>query len=139
MKALLKAIHTSLHASVQVSSRAAGGIYAGRAAQAALMPYIVWSRRSARTLSRDTGGAALERVTVRFEAYSTGAVDSAEALGAVERLFAASAPVLESGTVIQVAKAADGLRLASDTNGEGREVWRGVVDLEFMVQRDPGD
>lgn len=136
MKALLKAIRSELAASAPVNALATGGIHAGRAASSATPPYLVWGRRDSGSPQYDTGGTAVERIVVGFDAFATGAAVAAETVEAVEGLFSGAPPLLEAGTVMQVSKVGDGLVIEGGATGEAEEVWRGSLQLEFMVQRD---
>ena len=135
MKALLKAVKAELETSAALSVCASGGIYAGRAAPGASVPYLVWTRRPARPPQHSTGGIVVERATLRFEAFSTSALAAAEAAVQVGKLFIGAPPALESGSLIQVAKVRDGLSIERGVAGGGEEVWRASIDLEFMIER----
>ncbi len=135
MKALLKAVRSALEESGGLSG-AVSGIFAGRAPGDAAMPYLVWNVRGSTAPGRDTGGQVLERVTLTFEAYSAGAAAAAGAVEAAEMLFAAQAPELESGALVQVRKTAGGMTTERRLDGAGDEIWRGRLDMEFLIQRE---
>jgi hypothetical protein len=139
MKALLEAVKDRLAATGALSELASGGVFAGRAGDGAALPYLVWAAVSSGRVERNTGGTTIERRTVRFDLYTLSASDAAEVVEVIEGAFFASALTLDEGDVIVVRKARDGLALQPTATGEGEEVWRGRVEMEFVVERPAGD
>ncbi len=138
MKALLKAVRAALLADAAIVALNSGGIFTGRATDNASLPYLVVQGVGGfLPLYFTTTAIQIEHTTVRFRAWSTsaeGAVDTAER---VEALFRATNVALDSGTVICTTKSSNGIEMDPDPADRGRDVYMGIIDLDFQVQRDP--
>jgi hypothetical protein len=135
MKALLKAIHSTLRRSGGLGGLVTA-VFAGRASAAAEMPYLVWFVRGGGDVRRDTGGRTLERVTLRFEVYGRGAAEVLDAIETAEQLFVGAPPTLESGALIHVRKRRAGVAPERRVDAEGETVFRARLDLEFLIERE---
>ncbi|HPM84093.1 MAG TPA: DUF3168 domain-containing protein [Candidatus Anammoximicrobium sp.] len=137
MKSLLKAVYSRLTGS-SVAQLAPGGIHWGLAPANASMPYIVLRAVPAIAPEVDTGVEAVEQRGVRVSAFATGMATAASLLEAVEQLFVGQPLSLDTGRCMAAEKSADDLQLDPDRAEDGEEVWQGILDLAFMVQRQPG-
>ena len=137
MKALLRAIRQTLTGDGIISGLCTGGVHSGRGPDDAAMPYLVVSTAGGFLPQYYTGSQQVEHITVRFQAWSTSAETAIDTVERIESIFRNANPALDSGTVICVTKGSDGLELDPDPTDTGHDVWMGILDLDFMVQRDP--
>ncbi len=142
MISLMKAVRTRLEADVDLIAFATNGFHLGLAAENTDTPYIVWNRLSSPMPEYYTGQQQVERVAIRFEPWGPDAISVAAAIERIEGIFSISSTLtLDSGTHIQTTKSFDDISLdpmtiVLDTDSQ-HDIWHGVIDLEFMVQRNP--
>ena len=138
MKALLKAVRAALLGDVAIVALNAGGIFTGRSTDNAQLPYLVVQNLDGfLPVYFTTTSTQLEELTVRFRAWSTSAEDAVDTAERVEALFRASNVALDSGTVICTTKSTSGIAMDPDPVDRGRDVYMGIIDMVFLVQRDP--
>ena len=137
MKALIKAVRSDLLGDGVVNALCTGGIHTGRAPDTAAMPYLVLSRLGSFRPDYYTSDHQVETVTMRFQTWSWSAETAISTTERIEKLFRTTWPSLDDGTVIFVAKESDGLELDPDPDDSGNDVWQGIIDMTFLVQRDP--
>jgi len=135
--ALIKAVRHDLMGDGVIAGLCTGGIHTGRAPDTATMPYLILSRLSGFRPEYYTSDHQVEQVTMRFQTWSHVAETVLNATERVEKLFRTTWPSLDDGTVIYVSKESDGLELDPDPDDSGNDVWQGIIDMTFLVQRDP--
>ena len=138
MTPLLEAVYDQLKGDASIIAIVGSKVYFGRARDNVDLPYLVFSRQgsfppvvyTSRTLQ-------VEHIIIRFETWSIESDQAMTGVEAVEKLFRGTWPVLASGTVMQVTKQGDTLEIDPTPTSDGDDVRRGIVDMDFMIQRDP--
>jgi len=140
MTSLLKAVYQRLTTSPGVLALATGGVHWGMAPADAAMPYLVLKAAPSIAPQVNTGSDGIEQRTVRFQAYAVSMAVAGRLIEILEAEFVdnGNLPVLDSGRVMEAEKSADDLQLDPDRDEDGSEVWQGLLDIEFTVQREPG-
>jgi len=137
LKALIKAVRSDLMSDGIIAGLCTGGIHTGRAPDTAAMPYLIISRLGAFRPTYFTHAQQIEYVPLRFQAWSLSAETVISVVERIERLFRTTLPSLDDGTVMQALKDSDGLEIDPDPSDDGNDVWQGVLDMEFTIQRNP--
>ena len=101
-------------------------------------PYTVFQPLTSQGAEYDTGATATETLRGRFEVYAIGLAQARRLLRTIEAAFVLQPLTLESGTLLLATKAGDDLTIDPDRADDGSEIWHGVLDLEFLVERVPG-
>jgi len=138
MKSLLRAVRFALVSDAAIMAANTGGVFTGRALDTASLPYLVASGLSGfPPVYTTTRTIQIDHMTVRFQAWSESVDEALTTVQRVESIFRAANPVLDSGTVICVTKGSDGIEIDPDPTDSGHDVYMGIIDMEFTVQRDP--
>lgn len=139
MKALLIGVRSTLLADAALMALCAGGVHLGRAPDNDEdMPYLVMSAPGGWGPQYYTTRAMqLERVALRFHAWSVNAEAAVDIMEAVERILRTTPPILADATALDAWKTADSLEIDPDPTDTGHDVWAAVMDYEFMVARNP--
>ena len=135
MKALYKAVMVVLENGVKL----AGGIHWGRAKETSPLPYIVVTGLPSLSLVVSTSEQGIENRGVRFSVFAKTAQTCYEILASIEKLFVGRVLVLTSGKCMDCVKGSDDCSIDPDKTEEGEDVWHGVLDIDFTVQRGPGE
>ena len=135
MKALIAAVRAALEGDSVLESLAPGGIHSGRAPAGASMPYLVVTYGGASAGAYDTAGKSVRTARMRFETYSPAAAGAAETAERVVEVLEPSPPVLEAGACLAARKLGDSLALEPGPGPAGGDVWRGAVEMEFLVEQ----
>lgn len=135
MRDLLKSVWERL----QRSATFAGRSYLGLAPANAAMPYVVMEPGMSIAPDYNTGEQYMQTRTIRFSVYSTSALEAAEYVDALEATMRAATMAIDDGHVLHVMKGGDDLDLDPDRAENGQEVWHGVIDLDFRIQRSAAD
>lgn len=135
MKALIAAARNALENDSALKSLAPGGVHAGRAPARTEMPYVVTTYGGGARADYDTAGTAVSRDRLTFEIFAESAEGAAEAAERVLAVFEGSPPTLEIGTCLNATMIAEALRIEAGAGPEGTDIWRGAVEIEFMVER----
>lgn len=138
MTALLKAIYERMTACPAVLALATGGVHWGMAPAGASMPYLVLKAVPSIAPQVNTGSDGIEQRAVRFQAYAASMAVAGGIIETIEGELVNAEIVLDSGRVLAAEKSADDLQLDPDRDEDGSEVWQGLLDIEFTVQRQPG-
>jgi hypothetical protein len=135
LKALLKAVYDAL-LRAPLFATIAGGIHWGLApAEDTVFPFVILRPLATTPPDINTGDAAIEHRVVRVSIFST-SLDEVTTLleGAEDELINVDLN-LEAGYWMSGEKRADDIQLDPDRANDGSEVWQGILDIEFLVQR----
>ncbi len=133
MKALLQGIWNHL----QRPGTFAGHAHQGLAPAKPAMPYVVLEPGMSMSPDYRTDRQYMQTRTVRFSVYGTSMVTVAEWIDELESVFTSPAlpPILTSGVLLNVMKGGDDISIDPDRAEDGQEVWHGLIDLDFRIQR----
>ena len=138
MKALLKAVRTTLRGDVTLNALVTGGIYTNSTSQSATLPYLVWNHAGQYRTDVNTGQPQIEVHIIRFRTFATSIVTTADALERVEKIFFTTPlPTMDTGTVMQILREGTMIELDPDMTTHGEEVWVSTLQLAVMIQRNP--
>jgi len=135
MKSLIAAVLAALENDSSLKSLAPGGVHAGRAPAGTGMPFVVVTYRGAARGECDTAGTTVSPARMEFEIFAPGASAAADAAQRVLAVFESSPPLLETGACLSAAAVTDSLRIEAGAGGEGEDVWRAAVEIEFLIER----
>ena len=115
----------------------AGSAYLGFAQADAEMPYVVMQPGMSMSPDYRTDREYMQTRTIRFSVFGVSSIGVAEWIDKLESAFTSTAmPVLIArGSVLNVMKGGDDLDLDPDRLDDGQEVWHGIIDLDFRIQR----
>ena len=115
-----------------------GGIFTGRATDHAGLPHLVLTVLGGfRPQYYTNRTAQVEQVTIRFQAWNENIDSAITTVERIENIFRSANVALDSGTVICTTKNSDGIEMDPDPTSKGHDVYMGILELTFMVQRDP--
>lgn len=138
MTPLLAAVYAQLKGEPDIGAIFGVKIYGGRALNNEDMPYLVFGRQgSFPPVYYTTKTQQVEHVIIRFHVWSIDSEEASSAIEEIETLFRVTSPVLSSGTVMQVTRQSDNLAIDPTPTSDGNDVWHGIIDLDFMLQRNP--
>ena len=138
MKALLRAVRFALVSDAAIMAANSGGVFTGRGQDDAAMPYLlVTSVGGFMPVYYTARNRQLEHITVRFQAWSKSIDTAMTTVERIEKIFRTANVALESGTVVCTSKSSDGIEIDSDPTDDGHDVYMGIIDLDFTVQRNP--
>lgn len=135
MKALIAAARAALENDSALNTLIPGGVHAGRAPAGTGMPYAVMTYDGGAPADYDTAGTAVSRDRMTFEIFAESAEGAAEASERVLAVFESSPPALETGACLAAGRLAESLMIEAGAGPEGADVWRGTVEIEFVVER----
>ncbi len=133
MLTLLTAVHAQLLASDAVSGIVGTRIMFERTGDE--MPYLVIAMQPSSPADRNTGDWYMEGRSLLFNAYSTDSAEVGTLLEAIETELTGTLPTLASGATMDVAKMSDDMDLDPEQTDEGEDIWHGILNLEFTVQK----
>lgn len=135
MRALIAAARAALENDSAVNTLTPGGFHAGRAPAGAEMPYAVMTHNGGARADYDTAGTAVSLERMTFEIFAESAEGAAEAAERVVAVFESSPPALETGACLAAGRLTGSLTIEAGPGPDGADVWRGAVEIEFMVER----
>jgi hypothetical protein len=137
LKALIRAVRAVLQADGILVGICTGGIHTTRGQDDATRPYLIVTPQMGWPPDYYTSRQQTEVLPVRFAAFSRSAEAAIDAAERVEAIFRTAVPVLDVGTCLQATKSTSGLELDPDPDDEGNDIWQGIVEMDFLIQRDP--
>lgn len=138
MISLLRAVRFALVSDGAIVAANTGGVFTGRATDHAGLPHLVVTGLGGFLPQYyTTKTQQVEQMTVRFQAWSEDIDSAISTVERIEKIFRSANVALDSGTVICTTKGSDGIEMDPDPTNEGHDVYMGIIDLIFLVQRDP--
>ena len=86
----------------------------------------------------DTEGVQTEPLGIRFSIFGTSEMELRALVGKLEAAFVLQSLDLTAGAMLQCTKAGADVSEDPDRAEDGEEVWQAILDLEFLVERTPG-
>lgn len=136
MNSLLKAVFDLLVAST--AQNAAGGVHWGAAPTGTAFPYITLKPLPSSDFEENTGEEFTEQRRIRFQCFAND-METAGTIKSIAEVTLKDPIVLTVGYMLHVNKGMDDLSLEPERDASGQEVWQGIIDFEFLIQRNPGD
>lgn len=120
-----------------VEASAAGGkVWLYRAASTEPLPFTVMQPLPSGEPEQTTAThVQTEMRPIRFILYTTDPEDAADFPGKIETYFENNRPTFDSGRCLAVQKTSEGLELDPSSSEEGEEVWQGIVQMQFHIER----
>lgn len=136
VNSLLAAVYARVGSAV--AQVAPGGVYWGAAPTGTAMPYVVLRPRPSFGFEENTSDTFTEYQNIRCLVQTNGAAVAGTIIALLEIALRDPLP-LTVGAVLHCNKSIDDLQLEPERDASGQEVWQGIIDFEFLVQRNPGD
>ena len=117
---------------------APGGVHWGMAPEGTAFPYITLKPLASYDFEENTGQEFTEYRGIRVQIFSTSMAIAGTIKSSIEVVM--QDPIsLTVGSILHVNKGMDDLQLEPERDASGQEVWQGIIDFQFLVQRNPGD
>jgi len=101
-------------------------------------PYITLKPLASYDFEENTGQEFTEYRGIRVQIFSTSMAIAGSIKSSIEVVM--QDPIsLTVGSILHVNKGMDDLQLEPERDASGQEVWQGIIDFQFLVQRNPGD
>ncbi len=137
MKYLIKAVRSQVLNNVTLTA-ALSQVYSDRTATSPTMPYLVIEMQPSMEHIRNTGGTYIEGRSLFFSVYGTSFDTIADILEEIEREFTTSLPSLGvplTEKSMDAVKVSDDISVDPDRNEHGEDVWHGILNLAFKIQK----